>query len=87
MRRLTVHCLVSLGDSQTSGVCVRVLGEGSRTQGRYTVKGMWETASLCVFCATRESAFAFERLFCAPFPVGTVINEDINGEIQRQHFP
>lgn len=59
----------------------------SRTRGRYTVKGLWETASLYVLCASRESAFAFERLFYASFPLGTVINEDINGETQRQRFP
>lgn len=64
-----------------------MLGAGSRTRGRHTVKGLWETASLCVLCASREREFAFERLFCAAFPVGTVINEDINGEGQRRRFP
>lgn len=65
-----------------------MLGAGSRRRGRYTVKGLWETASLCMlYASSREIAFAFERLFCAAFPVGTVINEDINGETQRQCFP
>lgn len=48
-------------------------------------KGLWEIASMCMLCASRESAFAFERLFCAAFPVGTVISEDINGGTAR--FP
>lgn len=60
---------------------------GAGYNGKYTVKGLRETASLCVLCASRESVFAFERLFYAAFPVGMVINEDINGETQRQRFP
>lgn len=75
------------GRQSDEQVVVCVLGAGSRRRGRYTVKGLWETASLCVLCASRETAFAFERLFCAAFPVGTVINEDINGETQRRSFP
>lgn len=41
----------------------------------------------CMLCASGENAFAFERLLCAAFPVGTVINEDLNGETQRRRFP
>lgn len=68
-------------------VCVCVLGAGSQRRGWCTVKGLWETASLCVLYASGGSEFAFESLFCAAFPVGTVINEDINGETQRRRFP
>lgn len=69
-------------------VCVCVLGVGRQRRGRCTVKGLWEPASLSVcLCASRANAFAFERLFCATFPVGTVINGDINGETQRRRFP
>ena len=83
-----INCLLSgpprrLSDEQV--VCV--LGAGSRTRERYTVKRLWDTASLHDWCSSRESAFAFERLFYAGFPVGSVINEDINGETRRQCFP
>lgn len=83
-----INCPLSgLPGRQSDEQVVYVLGAGSRTRGRYTVKGLWETASLYVLCASRESAFAFERVFYASFPLGTVINEDINGETQRQCFP
>lgn len=81
-----ISCPLSgLPGRQSDEQVVCALGAGYA--GRCTVKGLWDTASLCVLCASRESAFAFERLFCAAFPVGTVINEDINGETQRQCFP
>lgn len=64
-----------------------VLGAGSQRRGKYTVKGFWDTASLCVMGVSGAIVFAFERLFCAAFPVGTVINEDVNGETQRRSLP
>lgn len=54
MRRLTVHCLVSLGDSQTSRSCVCVgwVGGQGESEARevYCKRTVGDCQLMCVVC-------------------------------------
>lgn len=54
MRRLTVHYLVSPGDSQRSWSCVRRGARESEAREVNTVKGLWETDCQPACCVRAE---------------------------------